>query len=205
MNEHTAGDGTSVEELLDALLYSVSHDLRSPLLAVSLSAELLELGGEGADEAMRALREGAADIERMLEALTSLSRAHRRDLEVQTVVLGDLLSGHVVISEVPELASVGVVVDAQTVRELLDTVGSGGPIQAQISLDDDDVRCDLALRVEIEEFAGSPLAALAGSLQRYAGTPVEALAAHEVALTRQGASLARTDARLIVTLPRSSD
>ncbi len=96
-------------------------------------------------------------------------------------------------------------VDAQTVRELLDTVGTGGSIEAQISLDDDDVRCDFALRVEIEQFAGSPLAALAGSLQRYAGTPVEALAAHEVALTRQGVSLSRTDARLIVKLPRSSD
>ncbi|MBT5774295.1 MAG: hypothetical protein HOH95_07955 [Dehalococcoidia bacterium] len=31
----------SASDLLDSLLYSVSHDLRSPLLTVSLSAQVL--------------------------------------------------------------------------------------------------------------------------------------------------------------------
>ena len=205
MNEHAAKDGTSVEEILDALLYSVSHDLRSPLLSVSLSAELLELGGEGTDEAIRVLRAGAADLERMLQALTVLSRARRRELTVAPEPLGELLTGHVVISEVPELASVPVVVDARLVRGLLDTLGEGGPIQAQISLEDHAVRCDFAIRLDVPEFTGSPLAALVGSLQQFAGTAVEALATHELALARQGASVAREADRLVVLLPRAGE
>jgi signal transduction histidine kinase len=203
-----SADAARIEALLDALLFSVSHDLRSPLLAISLSAELIEQGGEGVEEAKRALRTGAADLERMLAALTVLSRARRRELAVAPAALGDLLAGHVVISEVPELASLRVAVDAATVGELLTTLAANGPVEAQIGLEDgideDAVRCDFALRSEVEApeaSESSPLVMLAGSLELHAGTVVEALAAHEVVLARQGAILELAGTRLLVTLP----
>lgn len=200
MSDSSANVG-DLDALLDALLFSVAHDLRSPLLAISLSAELIEQGGEGAEEAMRALRSGAADLERMLAAVTALSRARRRELVVRPTALGQLLGGHVVISEVPELASVRVAVDAASVSELLATLAEQGPVEAQIGVEDDRVRCDFALRGDIGGADASPLVALAGSLETYAGGPVEALAAHELALARQGASLAIESGRLLVTLP----
>ncbi len=203
MNDR-AGDPDRHEELLDALLLSVSHDLRSPLLAISLSAELIEQGGEGVEEATRALRVGATDLERMLQAPTLLSRARRRELDVASHALGDLLGGHVVISEVSELASVRVVVDGSTIGELLAALAESGPVEAQIAVEDGTVRCDFALRTEVEPSDASPLAALARSLERHAGTPVEALAVHEVTLTRQGVGFARNGQRLIVTLPLAS-
>lgn len=192
---------SDLEALLDALLFSVSHDLRSPLLAISLSAELIEQGGEGASEAMRALRSGAADLERMLAAVTTLSRARRRELEVKPIALGELLGGHVVISEVPELASMRVLVDPASVAELLATLAEQGPVETQIGVEGDAVRCDFAVRAVVDAVDASPLAALAGSLERHAGGPLEALAAHELLLTRQGAALTIEGARLIVTLP----
>lgn len=193
-----AGD---LDALLDALLFAVSHDLRSPLLAISLSAELIEQGGEGTDEAMRALRSGAADLERMLAAVTVLSRARRRQLDVRATALGELLGGHVVISEVPELASVRVAVDSASVADLLATLAEQGPIEAQIGVEDGSARCDFALRVDLDGVDRSPLAALAGSFERYAGSPVEALGAHELTLVRQGATLEVEGGRLLVTLP----
>ena len=150
------GDPDRHEELLDALLLSVSHDLRSPLLAISLSAELIERGGEGVEEATRALRVGATDLERMLQALTLLSRARRREFDVASHALGDLLGGHVVISEVPELASVRVVVDGSTIGELLATLAEAGPVEAQIGVEDGTVRCDFALRTEVEPSDATP-------------------------------------------------
>jgi len=92
-----AAEVARLESLLDTLLRSVSHDLRSPLLSISLSAELIELGGEGVAEATRALRAGVADLERMLQAVTLLSQARRRELNVAPVALGDLLAGRATI------------------------------------------------------------------------------------------------------------
>ena len=61
----------------ESLLSTISHDLRSPLLTISLSAELLQdarhVGSE--DVALDALREGVRDLGRMLDAVTTLSRA----------------------------------------------------------------------------------------------------------------------------------
>jgi signal transduction histidine kinase len=202
-----SGQATGVSDLdalLDALLFSVSHDLRSPLLAISLSAELIEQRGEGADEAMRALRTSATDLERMLAAVTALSRARRRQLDMRPAALGELLAGHVVISEVPELASVRAAVDAASVKELLATLAEQGPVEAQIGIDDGSVRCDFALRGAVDIEDASPLAALAGSLERHAGGTVEALAVHELTLSRQGATLAIEGDRLLVTLPLAS-
>lgn len=200
MNE-PAAEVARLENLLDTLLRSVSHDLRSPLLSISLSAELIELGGEGVAEATRALRAGVADLERMLQAVTLLSQARRRELNVAPVALGDLLAGRVVISDVPELPSVHVSVDAASIGELLATLGASGPIEAQIAVEDGAVHCDFALRGDYPAADASPLASLAGSLEQFAGTVVETLAVHEVALARQGATLLRSADRLAVTLP----
>jgi len=196
-----AAEVARLESLLDTLLRSVSHDLRSPLLSISLSAELIELGGEGVAEATRALRAGVADLERMLQAVTLLSQARRRELNVAPVALGDLLAGRVVISDVPELPSVHVSVDAASIGELLATLGASGPIEAQIAVEDGAVHCDFALRGDYPAADASPLASLAGSLEQFAGTIVETLAVHEVALARQGATLSRSADRLAVTLP----
>ena len=60
--------------LLEALLYSVSHDLRSPLLTLSLAGELIaeSLGARLREDpsnsglvALDALQHGARDLERM--------------------------------------------------------------------------------------------------------------------------------------------
>ncbi len=69
--------------LIDALLYSVSHDLRSPLLGLTLSADLLSdpagvVDGSTRDIALDGLRHGARDMERILHALTAISRAPPR-------------------------------------------------------------------------------------------------------------------------------
>jgi signal transduction histidine kinase len=197
-------EAVRLNALLDALLFSASHDLRSPLLAISLSAELIERGGEGVEEAKRALHTGAADLERMLSALTMLSRARRRELTIAPTPLGDLLSGQVVISEVPELASLRVAVDAATIAELLATLAEHGPIEVQVGVEGDAVGCDFALRADIDNSDASdvsPLATLVSSLERHAGTAIEALAAHEVVLARQGAALTHVDGRLVVSLP----
>ncbi|RLT39863.1 MAG: hypothetical protein DWI58_12130 [Chloroflexi bacterium] len=74
--------------LVEALLYSVSHDLRSPLLTLSLAGELISesLGDRLRAEpssgivALDALEHGARDLERMLQALAVVSRARRRPL-----------------------------------------------------------------------------------------------------------------------------
>ena len=70
-------------QLLDSLFYAVSHDLRSPLLTVSLSAQLLEHSLEGAEdsgayEALGGLRAACDDMERMLAALNPVCQAELR-------------------------------------------------------------------------------------------------------------------------------
>ena len=74
----------------EALLESVAHDLRSPLLTMALSADLLQDAGAAAREqvAYAALREGIRDLERMLDAVTTLSRAARRTLTPRSALAG---------------------------------------------------------------------------------------------------------------------
>ncbi|MCA9849699.1 MAG: hypothetical protein KC461_03530, partial [Dehalococcoidia bacterium] len=98
---------TDVEQvLLDSLLYAVSHDLRSPLLTMTLSAELLEtsLGdevarSEAAKVAFGSMQQGAQDLERMLQTLTLLSRARRKQLEPAQAPLKLILGGYEVTSD----------------------------------------------------------------------------------------------------------
>lgn len=193
-------------QLVDALLFSVSHDLRSPLLGLTLSADLLREPAGSIDGATRAialdgLRAGARDIERMLQTLTALSRARRRVFEHDRAPLGLILGGHIVFSEVEHLTSRVVAVDPMTVRELLDDVAGENPVEVQVSVQDGFVALSAPVNLDIPPFEGRPLEALASSLQTYAGGVVERLAAAQIVLDRQGASFAFEGGRLLVWLP----
>lgn len=196
-------------QLLDALLYSVSHDLRSPLLSLTLSADLLRdvagtvpAGGVG-DIALDGLRHGARDMERMLESLTVLSRARRRVFERDRGPLGLILGGRVIVSDVDGLARQVVAVDPVCVRELLDEVCGEGPVEVRAALEDGHVMLSAPVGADLPAFEGRPLYALASSLQSYAGSVVERLAAFQVLLDRQGAAFSIDGNRLLVWLPVS--
>ncbi|RJQ07191.1 MAG: hypothetical protein C4558_10065 [Dehalococcoidia bacterium] len=192
--------------LLDALLYSVSHDLRSPLLGLTLSADLLNdpagvTDGNTRDIALDGLRHGARDMERMLQALTVISRARRRVFEHDHGTLGMILGGHLVMSDVDQLAGRVVLVDPVTVRELLDEVVGDGPVEVRVSLQDGLAVLSAPVNVDLPPFEGRPLHALASSLQSYAGSAVEPLAASQVLLDRQGAGFSVEDGRILLWLP----
>lgn len=194
-------------QLLDALLYSVSHDLRSPLLSLTLSADLLRgvagavpEGGAG-EVALDGLRYGARDMERMIESLTVLSRARRRVFDRDHAPLGLILGGHLVVSEVDDLVRQLVAVDPMCVRELMDEVCGDAPIEVRAFLEDGHVMLSAPVTADLPPFGGRPLWALASSLQVYAGSAVERLAAFQVLLDRQGATFAIEDDRLVLWLP----
>jgi signal transduction histidine kinase len=176
-------------QLLDSLLYAVSHDLRSPLLSVSLSAQLLDhqLGDaatDGTREALGALQAAAGDLERMLAALNALSRAARRQAEPTEVALSDLLHA---------APAATTVLDDLTAADLRTAM----PDVAFATIEG----ATAALRWPLDGADGSPLQALAGSLHVHAGTPIEALACLQITLERHGASLAADGGEVTVRLP----
>ncbi len=192
--------------LVDALLFSVSHDLRSPLLGLTLAAELLRepegaLDGETRAVALDGLHSGARDIERMLHALTTLSRARRHVFEHDRAPLGLILGGHTVISEVPGCAGRIVAVDPMTVRALLDDIAGDDPVEVRVGVEDGFVVLSVPAGVDVPSFEGQPLEALASSLQTYAGGLVERLAAAQILLERQGASFTVEGGRVTLWLP----
>lgn len=175
--------------LLDSLFYAVSHDLRSPLLTVSLSAQLLEHAladteVNGAPEALGSLRAACDDLERMLAALNALSRASRRATDPIEVDCSSLCAG----------APAGTVtLDEITAAELRTAI----PDTAVVLIEGGAA----LIRWPVDDLEGSPLTALAGSLHTYAGGPAELLACLEIALERHGASLEVADAHVTVRLP----
>ena len=198
--------GVDAWPLVDALLHTISHDLRSPLLSLTLSADLLSEhvgvpSGGTREVALDGLRYGARDMERMLQSLTVLSRARRRVPEHDRGPLGLILGGHLVMSEVEHLINHVVAVDPVAVRELLDEVVGDWPAEIRVRLDDGFVLVDAPVKVELPPFEGLPLYALASSLQTYAGGVVERLAALQMVLGQQGASFAFEGARLHLWLP----
>lgn len=181
--------------LLEALLYSVSHDLRSPLLTLSLAGELIaeSLGARLREDpsnsglvALDALQHGARDLERMLQALTAISRARRRPLEASGAPLRMLLGGHVVISDDGDLGGRLVSVDPIAVREIIDTVCGEEPTEIHVRLTDDFAVLRLPGPEALAEVRGAPLVTLVQSLQMHAGTLVESLAAAQVVTERLG-------------------
>jgi signal transduction histidine kinase len=195
------------DDVLDALLYSVSHDLRSPLLTLSLSGELIRESVQpdtralaASSIALDALKHGAQDLERMLHALTAISRARRRPLETRMVPLRMLLGGHVVISDA-DLERVVIPLDPGPVRELLDRFCGEEPAEIQVERTDTHVIFRIPSRVELPVLERSPLLELASSLQTYAGTVVEELASLQVQLGRQSGMLEVANGAIRVWLP----
>lgn len=202
------------DSLVEALLYSVSHDLRSPLLTLSLASELItEAVGEHlrADPsstgaiALDALQHGTRDLERMLQALTTISRARRRPLERGRAPLRLLLGGHVVLSDAGDLGSQLVAVDPIAVREIIDAVCGEGPADIAVALDDTHALLRMPLPVALAEVRGRPLEAIAQSLQLHAGTLVETLAGGEVALQRCGGAVEVADEGVYLWLPLAAE
>jgi len=176
-------------QLLDSLFYAVSHDLRSPLLTVSLSAQLLEhtlkdVQVDGADEALGGLRAACDDLERMLAAMNALSRASRRASEAIELDLATVHAG---------APGATIVLDELTAAELQAVL----PATVATSIEG----TTASIRWAADGLDQSPLVALTGSLQAYAGGPVEALACLEIAIERHRGSLEVTDGEIVLRLP----
>lgn len=190
------------EPLLAAFLRTVAHDLRSPLMTLSLSAELLAdtSGGEERTRvAIEALTHGVRDMERMLDAVTTISRARTRILSDAPVMLAELVRGQVVISSDVLDAAVAAI-DPRYISETLAAL-SPDPSEVRVELRNGQAQLSVALTEELAKAGQSPLHALFGSLQRWAGTPLVALAAAEVQAVRQHASIHCVDGRVLLTLP----
>lgn len=196
--------GGQAAAFLDALLYSASHDLRSPLLTMTLSAELIEgaLGGADLDGtggvAMQSLRQGAADLERMLQALTLVSRARRGEVEAVRCPLRVILGGYEVDAAAGVLQQ-PVLVDPLVVRETLDALVEEGV--TRVSAEATDGAVALSVPAGALDLSPSPLEVLLSSLKEHAGGPLEAMAVRQVLIERQGGAMAACDGRVVITLP----
>ncbi|MEZ4501454.1 MAG: hypothetical protein R3C39_02385 [Dehalococcoidia bacterium] len=192
-----------VEALYDALLYVVSHDVKSPLVSITLGAELLETASSGGEETARvaldAIRHGAKDLERQLEAVTVISRARRRPLDDTPRALGALLA-EIAPLAAPALEGVTVAVDPRPITELLAV--SPDPATIEVDVRPSEVRLVLSLPEDTTDLEGSPLELLLGSLTVHAGGTITALAGLEAQLERQGGALQISGARMRLTLPR---
>lgn len=205
-----APDATAVERpdaLLEALLFSVSHDLKSPLLTLSLSSELLgdavAGAGDQATVAASAMRRGVADMERLLDALTAVSRARRRALREGPVPIAQLLRGHIVVTD-GAAGEALVAVDPRIVVEALEALSTRAALgELRLWIGAADATVALALPAAVEPpVQPSPLGALFDSLHTYAGTAIETLAVLETQLTRQGGQVWVEAGRVAIRLPR---
>jgi len=194
-------------DALDEFLHSVSHDLRSPLLTMSLGTELIAdavtAGDERAVLALDSLRSGAKDLERMLDAITLLSRARRRDLADGPVPLIELLSGHLVVSDFERVERLRVNVDPRIVLETIAIVARGAALDIALAIEGSRAHLTLPVPEDAPECDGSPLAALMGALRTYAGTPIANVGALQAQLERQGGTMSASGRRLRVSLPLS--
>jgi PAS domain S-box-containing protein len=100
-------DLTAANAELEEFVHSIAHDLRSPLRALSGFSQLIETDfGEVLDDAgrdyLRRIREAAGHLGSLMDALLSLSRIGRRELDIGDVDLSalavevaqDLQKGH---------------------------------------------------------------------------------------------------------------
>ncbi len=202
--DRQASAALDFEALFDALLYAVSHDLKSPLLSIGLGAELLE-GASGDGDRTRLAREamqrGAEDLTRHLEALTLLSRARRRPLDSAPLDLASLLPADATTAG---LEGVRVAVDGRLVVELHAELSQAGA--PRVVAGDADVRLVAALPPDTPRIEGgpqAPLEALLGALSTHAGTLVGRLAVLQVQLERQGGTLVLGAGQATALLPRA--
>ncbi|MDA1010737.1 MAG: hypothetical protein O2888_04610 [Chloroflexi bacterium] len=203
-------ESTAAPAIVDALLYSVSHDLRSPLLTMTLSADLIEDGLSALGEqaalpqttvlGLDAIRRGAADLERMLEALTVLSRARRQVLSPARSPLALVLSGYRVSGDSTTIAASAVAVDALELREFIDAVT--GDDDATVDVGFHRHQVELTVCTDVEALADAPpLAVLVGSLHQFAGGSVQDLAARQALLERRGCHFSAAAGRITVGVP----
>lgn len=204
-----AGIDSSV--LLDQLLTAVSHDLRTPLLAISLGLELLaedESGSPLTEEqratASRSVHTGVRDLERLIDGVSAVSRARRRPLADQPMPLGEGLEGQVLLTQEEGLRTLPVALDPIVPRELWEAVSPGRP--AEIFAERTGGSVLLTTRPRREPDAdplpdASPVSMLLASLETHAGTLVEHLAVLEVLASRQGATLGIRDGSVTLRVP----
>jgi len=92
-----------VNEHLDSFSYSVSHDLRAPLRAISgFSQILLDTYGDKVDDEMRhyldRISEGAQKMGRLIDDLLSFSRSTRGEMKYEQMdvekIVNDLVKAH---------------------------------------------------------------------------------------------------------------
>ena len=197
---------TGIADALDGLLRSVSHDLRSPLLTISLGSELIAdtvpADNDRAALALDSLRSGVKDMERMLDAITLISRARNRALAAEPFQLMPLLGDHRVISDVDDLERLRVRVDPRIVTETLAATTLGSTVELALAVDESMVYITLPLPDDAPECEGSPLAELMGALRIHAGTVIANVGALHAQLERQGGTMSASGGRLRLSLPR---
>jgi signal transduction histidine kinase len=105
MELKTADPEARIRELtgeLDSLSYSISHDLRAPLRAITGFSRILlrdyadRLDDEGR-ELLRILHDGGKNLNAMIEALLVYSRLERRDMTVTEVNMEALADDQIAI------------------------------------------------------------------------------------------------------------
>lgn len=189
-------------DLVDTLLYATSHDLKSPLLTLSLSADLLMQGvpddvKASSQTALEGLKHGSVEIERMLDALAIVSRAYRRQLDATPVALADAL-----LSTTHDLAGVeqwNVAADAQAIAQLLTILDGLGDTALAIS--DETLVLSSVQPASDYDLHPTPVETLFSSLTAHAATSVQALAEVQVQLMRQGGSISFEDGRTVARVP----
>ena len=86
---------TAVQQELDALLYSISHDLRSPLRAIDGFGQALlqesagQLNEQSADD-LKKIRVATTRMQSMIDNLLALSRAARSPMDIKPVDMCEL-------------------------------------------------------------------------------------------------------------------
>jgi signal transduction histidine kinase len=209
MAHASVGGTTTPPDLLGSLLYAVSHDLKSPLLTISLGQELLTGSlrpeSEPARMALESLQHGIRDLERLLDAVTRLSRAYHREVRSDPVPLTQLLSGQAVITE-EIMDRLATPIDPRSLVEALGRLGHEAPerLHLCLAIEADDAVLTLTLPSTTprpDEEGPTPLELLSGSLHTYAGTAIEHLAVLQLQLERQGGGVCLRGADALIRLP----
>lgn len=141
---------------------------------------------------MRVGREAMAHdvqkLERMIEAVPTVSRACACLLTTLLLSIDDLLHGQIVVSDA-ELAEAIVALYPRCVTELLTMLTDDRPAEVRLQVGSDEVLLSIALPSSAAAFTGYPVHALLTSLQQHSGTAVVALASTQAQLERQGGAL----------------